>query len=386
MKLLVVGAGLSGAVVARMLAESGFACVVLEQESHPAGNCHASRDAETGIMVHHHGPHIFHSDNQDVWAFVDRFAEFMPYHHDVRSRTGGREYRLPINLDTINAFFNRDMDSDEARAFIEARRVQFSHAPRNFEEAALAAIGPELYGAFFRGYTKKQWGRDPRDIPAKVFARLPLRFNRDNSYFHHSRVAIPREGYTALTAAILDHRDIEVRYACAPDAFRAEQGFAHVIFTGPLDAYFAQRHGPLPYRTLDFETERHAGTFLPTASVNFPEETVPYTRITEHKWFAPWEQHASTIISREYSREAGPGDRLYYPVNLTGNSQRLAAYVADAKASAGVSFVGRLATFKYIDMDVAVALAMNAARDIARLARSGASIPAFLNGEFDEVA
>ncbi|MFN0262345.1 UDP-galactopyranose mutase [Tepidamorphus sp. 3E244] len=383
MNFLIVGAGISGATIARVLAEAGANVRVLETEAHPGGNCHTARDAETGIMVHHHGPHIFHSYNPAVWDFVERFADFMPYRHKVVASHDGQHFQIPINLDTINAFFKDQMDSAEAEAFIASRRVVLDHEPRNFEEAALATIGPELYGAFFRGYTRKQWGRAPTDLPAKVFARLPVRFNHDDNYFHHARIAIPREGYTAMTQAMLDHPGIDVQYGCDAAAFRAEAGFDHTIYTGPLDAYFDHAHGRLAYRTLDFRHERQRGTALPATSVNYPGEDVPQTRITEHKWFAPWESHDETIISYEIPREAGPGDRLYYPVNLADGSSTLSDYVSAARGTSGVSFVGRLATFKYIDMDVAIGLALSAADRIVKHAANGAQIPAFLNGEFE---
>lgn len=379
LRFVVVGAGLSGATLARTLAEAGARVTVFEKESHPAGHCHTERDAEAGIMVHVHGPHILHSDNDAVWSFCERFARFAPYHHAALARIGERHFRLPVNLETINEFFGTSMSAAEAEAFIEARRVRFQSPPANFEEQALASVGPELYEAFFRGYTQKQWGRDPTDIPASVMQRLPVRFDANTSYFRHARVAIPVAGYTEMVRMMLEHPGITVHYnqQFVPDD--APAGADHLFFTGCLDEWFGHRFGALPYRSLRFETIRAVGEYQPAACVNYPESAVPFTRITEHKRLAPWETHRSTICSREFSFEASKGDRPYYPVRLAGGSELLARYRAAAQSRSGVSFVGRLATFAYIDMDVAVARAIEAAQETLACFAAGRPVPAFFD-------
>ena len=360
--ILVVGAGISGATIARILADAGHSVTVVDSTTHVGGHCHTERDAETGIMRHVHGPHIFHSDDQDVWHFVSHFARFEPFVLEVDASVGDRLYHLPVNLGTLRSFFGKDFTSAQAEAHVRACAVKLDHAPRNFEEQALSSIGPELYEAFFKGYTQKQWGRAPADIPAAVFRRLPLRFNEDRTYFHHSRVGMPREGYTAMVESMLDHPRIGLQLNTSYR--RKEDGgdFGHVFYTGPLDGYFDYEFGRLPYRTLRFEDFRVDGDFQQTATVNYPSPDVPYTRITEHKKFAPWEHFDRSICSREYSYECGAEDTPYYPVNLAGGLPLLDRYRDAAKDLEGVSFVGRLATFRYLDMDVAIGEALKASR------------------------
>jgi UDP-galactopyranose mutase len=211
-QILIVGAGFSGAVIARELAEAGLAVTVADARPHVAGNCHTERCPETGVLVHVYGPHIFHTDDAGVWDYVNRFARFMPYVNRVKATVGGRVYALPVNLHTINQFFGLALRPDEARAFVAARTQAPAHGgdPANFEEQALAMVGPDLYQAFFRGYTAKQWGCDPRDLPASILKRLPLRFSYDDNYFFHRFQGMPEAGYTALVAAILDHPQIRL--------------------------------------------------------------------------------------------------------------------------------------------------------------------------------
>lgn len=361
MTILCVGAGFSGAVVARELAEAGHVVLVVDQRDHVAGNCHTVRDGETGVMVHVYGPHIFHTDNADVWAYVNRFATFMPYVNRVKSVAGGQVYSLPINLHTINQFFGTALGPDAARALIESRADKTIGEPVSFEEQALKFVGRELYEAFFKGYTQKQWGRSPRELPASILKRLPVRFSYDDNYFSHRFQGMPRDGYTALVEAILDHPGIRVELgrSYSPDE---NEGYEHVFYSGPLDAYFGHAHGRLAYRTLDFEAFRYDGDYQGNAVINYPDEDVPYTRITEHKHFAPWEEHAGSLCYREYSRECEPGDIPYYPVRLVESAAALAEYERLAAKEAGVTFLGRLGTYRYLDMDVTIAEALDVAR------------------------
>lgn len=355
----IVGAGFSGSVIARMLAEHGYKCCVIDERSNVGGNCHTERHIETGIMVHKYGPHIFHTDNEKVWGFVNQFCEMMPYINRVKTTTKGAVFSLPINLHTINQFFNKTMSPEEARAFIEQQSRLDIVNPRNFEEQALRFVGPDLYEAFFRGYTLKQWGTDPQNLPASILKRLPLRFNYDDNYFNHRYQGIPKEGYTTLIEKILSHPGIFLRLGNQWEKNTEE--FDHVFYSGPLDRWFDYDMGRLGYRTLDFLEEQHFGDFQGCAVMNYPEEVVPYTRITEHKHFAPWEAHESTVVFKEYSRECGPDDIPYYPVRLTKEKALLEAYEKRAAELENVTFVGRLGTYQYLDMDVTISLAMDAA-------------------------
>lgn len=375
--LLIVGAGLSGAVLARELAEHGHHCRVLESREHPGGHCHTERDPHSGVLMHVYGPHIFHSDDASIWGFVQRFAEFRPFRHRVLARVGDQLYPLPVDLDTLSQFFGRELEAADARNLLRDHSEGAGADPGNFEEQALATVGRELYETFFRGYTCKQWGRDPRDLPAALFRRLPVRFDRDGSYFHHSRVGMPVGGYTALVSRMLDHPRIEVCYGIRYRRGDQPADFVHTFYTGGIDRFFDCDLGRLPYRSLRFEHFHAEGDFQAVPVVNYPEPHVPWTRITEHKRFAPWEHHATTVCSREYSQECGPHDEPYYPVTLAGAQPLLERYRERAHALPDFSFVGRLATFQYIDMDVAITRARTAAAQALDCLRERRPIPAF---------
>ena len=338
MRYCIVGAGFSGAVIGRALAEAGHKVLVIDERLHVAGNCHSQRDPQTGVMTHVYGPHIFHTGDERVWAYVQRFGGMRPYRHRVQAVAGEMVYSLPVNLLTINQFFRKVMGPEEARAFVAAKTRPISN-PANFEEQALSMIGAELYEAFFRGYTRKQWGLDPAQLPASILKRLPLRFDSDDSYFAHPHQAIPERGYTELVAAILDTPNLELRLGARFEDLT--EAFAHVVYSGPIDRYFHYDLGRLGYRTLDFETIRARGDYQGTAVVNYCDEATPYTRITEHKHFAPWEKAKieGTILYREFSRFCGPNDIPYYPIRQTNEEAMLKKYVDRAMATPGVTFV-----------------------------------------------
>lgn len=362
MKILVAGAGLSGAVIGRTLADAGHQVTILDERAHIAGNCHTERDADTGVMCHLYGPHIFHTDNEDVWQFVTRFARMRPYRHQVKTIYDGAVYSLPINLHTINQFFGRTFRPEEARAHV-ARLTSDAKTPaQNFEEQALQLIGADLYEAFFKGYTVKQWGRDPQTLPASILKRLPLRFNYDDRYFSHRYQAIPEAGYTDMVAAMLDHANISLSLSTRLTRADRQQGFDHVFFSGPLDSWFDHDFGRLGYRTLDFERLTYDGDYQGCAVMNFADPDVAATRITEHKHFAPWEEHDKSVLYREVSREAQEGDTPYYPIRLVKDKSLLGTYVKHAEKEKNLTFVGRLGTYRYIDMDVAIAEALETAR------------------------
>lgn len=375
-KILMVGAGLSGAVIGRALAEAGHAITVMDSRNHIGGNCHTARDLETGVMVHTYGPHVFHTDDDAVWDYVNGFTTFEPYKNRVKTTARGQVFSLPVNLHTINQFYGKTMRPDEARAFIAAQAADIPD-PQTFEEQALAFVGPDLYDAFFKGYTQKQWGCSPTELPAAILKRLPLRFNYDDNYFFHKHQGMPRDGYTPMIAAILDHPGITVQLGTPFDPAQAG-GWDHVFWSGPLDEFFGHSLGRLRYRTLDFEAFRYDGDYQGCAVMNYGDADVPYTRITEHKHFAPWESHAGSVLYRESARACGPDDIPYYPIRLVQEKAMLADYVAAAEAVAGVTFVGRLGTYRYLDMDVTIREALDTAAIFLDARAGGHPVPAFV--------
>lgn len=361
MKIGMAGAGLSCAVIARELAERGHSIEIYERRPHVGGNCHTERDATSNVMLHAYGPHIFHTDDDEVWAYVNRYMKFMPYVNRVKATTRGQVFSLPINLHTINQFFGKTMSPKEAQAFIEQQADLSIAVPQNFEEQALRFVGRELYEAFFKGYTLKQWGTDPTTIPASILKRLPVRFNYNDNYFSHRHQGMPADGYTAMVEHILDHPAISVHLGAGMDRDMLGN-FSHVFYSGPVDGFYSYDIGRLPYRTLDFERFNAEGDYQGCAVMNYCEEQVPYTRITEHKHFSPWEEHAKTVCYREFSRACGPDDIPYYPVHLVQGDVMLDQYMARARSEAGVTFVGRLGTYRYMDMDVTIRSALDTVR------------------------
>ena len=372
----IAGAGFSGAVIGRELAEAGHRVTIFDTRDHIAGNCHTERDEASDVMLHVYGPHIFHTQWDHVWEYINRFGEMRPYNHKVKATSGGRVYSMPVNLHTINQFFGTTMGPAEAQAFVAAKaEPPASGEIVSFEDQGLAFVGREIYEAFLAGYTRKQWGTEPADLPASILQRLPLRFNYDDSYFNHPYQAIPADGYTPIVAAILDHPSIEVRLSTA---LGRDEGFDHTVWTGPIDAYFGHEHGRLGYRTLDFERETHDGDFQGCPVMNYCDPDVPFTRITEFKHFTPWESHDRTVTYREFSRIHEPGDIEYYPIRLVREKAQLLEYVELARAAGDVTFVGRLGTYRYLDMDVTIKEALDAAAVIGDGLASGERIPAFV--------
>lgn len=374
-QLVVVGAGFSGAVLAHHLAVAGFKVSVYDQRLHVAGNCHTCRDEQTGILVHKYGPHIFHTDNQTTWDFIDRFGGLQRYNHAVFVNQNSRIFRLPINLHTINQFFDKAMSPAQAEEFLAKKLIQ-NDTPVNFEEQALALIGEELYEAFIKNYTIKQWGTDPKYLPAHLILRLPVRYNFDDNYFKHSLQGIPSNGYTKIVENLLNHPNIHVTLG---NKFYSHQvaNYDHAFVTAPIDEWYNFCEGRLNYRTLVFEEIRMLGDFQGCPVMNYSDLSVPFTRITEHKHFAPHENFDNTIIYKEYSRQCGKHDIPFYPTRLEGDKHILRKYIERADADSKVSFLGRLGTYRYIDMDAAVEEAAESARQFIRLKQSNQSIPAF---------
>ncbi len=378
MRFAIVGAGFSGAVVARELAEAGHLANVFDTRDHVAGNCYTARH-ETGVMVHTYGPHIFHTQHEHVWQYINRFGEMMPYRHKVKAISHDTMYSLPVNLKTINQFFDQDFDAQQAEDFIQSKADTTITNPVSFEDQGLRFVGRELYDAFFAGYTAKQWGVDPKELPASILARLPVRFNDDDSYFNHPYQAIPKDGYTPIVTAILNHPSIKVHLSTRFDpSSHSEFGeFDHVVWTGPIDAFFNFEFGRLGYRTLDFVPEISDGDYQGHPVVNYCDIDVPFTRITEHKHFAPWEDHARTVVYREFSRLCGETDTPYYPIRLVKEKEQLLNYVQRARGAKGVTFIGRLATYRYLDMDVTIHEALLASKAMLECLAKQQPMPSF---------
>lgn len=372
-----VGAGLSGAVIGRTLAKAGFDITVVDARPHIGGNCHTERDEQTGVLVHAYGPHIFHTDDAEVWDYVNRFAAFKPYINRVKATARGQVYSLPVNLHTINQFFGTTFRPEQARAFIAETQADATiTTPRNFEEQALKFVGRDLYETFFKGYTMKQWGCHPSELPASILKRLPLRFDYNDNYYRHRFQGLPEHGYTEMIARILEHPSIDVHLGTLFDRSQAAE-YDHVFYSGPLDGFFDYRLGHLGYRTLDFERFTHEGDYQGCAVMNYGDADIPYTRITEHKHFAPWESHEASVCYREYSRACGPDDIPYYPIRQVREKALLADYTAIAETAGNTTFVGRLGTYRYLDMDVTIREALDTARGFLDALETGRPVPTF---------
>ncbi|MCI5041485.1 MAG: UDP-galactopyranose mutase [Donghicola eburneus] len=376
-KILIVGAGLSGAVIGRELAQAGYDITIVDSRDHIGGNCHTERDADSGVMVHVYGPHIFHTDDEEVWNYVNEFETFMPYKNRVKTTSKGQVFSLPVNLHTINQFFGKTMRPDEARAFITEEQADTTITdPQTFEEQAMRFVGKDLYEAFFKGYTMKQWGCHPSELPASILKRLPVRFNYDDNYFFHKFQGMPENGYTVMIERMLDCPGITVQLNTTFTQDMAE-GYDHVFYAGPLDGYFDYKLGRLGYRTLDFERFTYEGDYQGCAVMNYGEVDVPFTRITEHKHFAPWENHQGSVCYREFSREAKPNDIPYYPVRQVEEKKLLSDYLAYARSTKGVTFVGRLGTYRYLDMDTTIREALDTATRFTEHRLKGEPVPSF---------
>lgn len=363
---VVVGAGLFGLTVARALAEAGRRVIVVEKRDHLGGNAYSEPDPETGIEVHRYGAHIFHTNNVRVWQWVQRFSTWEPYEHRVFTRHAGQVFPLPISLATINQFYGSDLSPGDARSLIlreaDAARIGDSITnPRSLEEWAVTQIGRPLYEAFIKGYTAKQWQTDPRQLPSSTISRLPVRYSYDTRYFSDRFQAMPQHGYGVFAERMADHPNIEI---LLNTEFTPGSYAVPVIYTGPLDAYFRYSEGRLRWRTLDFDMQWiPTNDYQGTSVMNEADENVPYTRTVEFRHFHPERKYAldRTLIAREFSREAQHGDEPYYPVNTPEDRERLERYRVLMEAEENVHFGGRLGTYQYLDMHMAIASALTLA-------------------------
>ncbi len=368
--LVIVGSGFFGLTVAQQCAQNlGLNVVVVDRRSHIGGNAYSERDPETGIEVHRYGAHLFHTSNERVWEYVNRFTAFTNYQHRVYTNFRGQVFPMPINLGTINQFFDAAYSPDEARALIAEQAAEFSPAEAgNLEEKGISLIGRPLYEAFIKDYTAKQWQTDPRLLAAEIISRLPVRYNYDNRYFNDTHEGLPVDGYTAWLEKMASHERIDVRLHT--DFFDTSQeiskanvvGNIPVVYTGPVDQYFDYSEGRLGWRTLDFEREvMPTGDFQGTSVMNYADPEVPYTRIHEFRHFHPERDYATdkTVIMREFSRFAKGEDEPYYPVNTPQDREQLVKYRDRGQAEKGVLFGGRLGTYKYLDMHMAIGAALS---------------------------
>jgi UDP-galactopyranose mutase len=362
--VVVVGAGLYGLTVAETVArEHGARVLVLERRSHPGGNAWSEREPQTGIEVHRYGAHLFHTSNERVWDYVRRFTEFTGYRHHVYTVHDGQVFPMPVNLATICQFFGRQLTPDEARALVaEQSDAGAARRADNLEDKAISLIGRPLYEAFVRGYTAKQWQTDPRQLSPDIITRLPVRYTFDGRYFSDRFEGLPVEGYAAwierMAAAPGIRIELGVDFFAERDRIPAG---VPIVYTGPLDRYFDYAAGPLQWRTIDLEPEvLPIGDFQGCAVMNYADEDVPYTRIHEFRHFHPEREYPAdrTVIVREYSRWAQPDDEPYYPVNAPDDRERLARYRELAAGERDVVFGGRLGSYLYLDMHMAIAAAL----------------------------
>ena len=358
---LIVGAGLYGAVIAQKAKEAGKSVLVIEKRSHIAGNVY-TEDVE-GIHVHKYGAHIFHTNNKEVWDYVQRFATFNRFTNSPVANYKGELYSLPFNMYTFNKMWGV-VTPEEAAAKIAEQRKEITSEPKNLEEQAISLVGRDIYEKLIKGYTEKQWGRDCKDLPAFIIKRLPVRLTFDNNYFNALYQGIPMGGYTKMVANMLQGVEVRTDTDYFADKEYWDSKASKVIFTGPVDAYFNYSLGNLEYRSVRFENELlDIPSFQGNAAVNYTDRETPWTRIIEHKWFEFGKDDAGndlpkTVISREYSSEWKLGDEPYYPVNDEKNSALYAKYKELADKEDKVVFGGRLGEYKYYDMDQVIAAAL----------------------------
>lgn len=370
--LIVVGSGFFGLTIAeRVASQLNKRVLVIDRRSHLGGNAYSEAEPQTGIEIHRYGAHLFHTSNKRVWDYVRRFTEFTGYQHRVFALYNGQAYQFPMGLGLVAQFFGRYYSPDEARALIAEQASEIDTADaQNLEEKAISLIGRPLYEAFVKGYTAKQWQTDPKELPASTISRLPVRYTFDNRYFNDTYEGLPVDGYTAWLTNMASDSRIEVRldtdWFDVRDDLRAASPAAPVVYTGPLDRYFDYAEGRLGWRTLDFELEvLDRGDFQGTPVMNYNDADVPYTRIHEFRHFHPERDHYpsdKTVIMREFSRFATEDDEPYYPINTESDRAVLAAYRALAKhetSTGKVLFGGRLGTYQYLDMHMAIASALN---------------------------
>ena len=362
--VLIVGAGFAGSVLAERMASSGKRVLIVDRRPHVGGNAYDEHNA-AGVLVHRYGPHIFHTNSAEVFDYLSRFTQWRPYEHRVLAQVGDQLVPMPINRTTLNQLYGLDLRSDEEAEAYLASRTEPVERIRTSEDVVVSAIGRELYETFFRGYTRKQWGLDPSQLDRSVTARVPTRTNTDDRYFTDAFQAMPLHGYTRMFENILDHDNIRIETGTDYQDVEADVLFDQLVFTGPIDEFFGHRYGRLPYRSLQFRHETlDVAQFQPAAVVNYPDEAVPHTRITEYKHLTG-QSHPRTSVTYEYPTDEGDP---YYPIPRPENQALYKRYEALARARPDVSFVGRLATYRYYNMDQVTGQALAVFRRMGRAA------------------
>lgn len=364
---LIVGAGFSGAVLAERLASDGRRVLLVDRREHIAGNAYDRKD-NAGILIHQYGPHIFHTNSEEIFQYLSRFTRWRPYEHRVQATVRGKLVPVPINRTTLNLLYGLDLQTDEdASAFLKSR-AEPRETIRNSEDVVVSAVGRELYELFFRGYTRKQWGLDPSELSKTVTARVPTRTNTDDRYFADKFQAMPLNGFTRMFENMLDHPNIDIELGVDFADIRGERVYDHVIYSGPIDEFFDYRFGKLPYRSLRFQHETKAcERFQPVAVVNYPDESVPYTRITEYKYLTG-QVAQKTSITYEFPTDEG---EPYYPVPRPENQTLFKKYETLATSTPNVTFAGRLGTYRYYNMDQVVGQALSIWRKLRHGPRTG---------------
>ncbi len=358
---LIVGAGLYGAVFARQAADAGKKVLVIDKRSHIGGNVYTEK--VEGIDVHMYGAHIFHTNDEVVWNYVNRFATFNRFTNSPIANYKGEIYSLPFNMYTFNKMWGVVTPEEATAKIAEQKAAAGITDPQNLEEQAISLVGTDIYEKLVKGYTEKQWGRDCKDLPAFIIKRLPVRLTYDNNYFNARFQGIPEEGYTALVDNLLGGIEVQLDTDYLKDKDDWNNKAKTVVYTGPIDAYFESCYGPLQYRSVRFETEvLDMPNFQGNAAVNYTDRDTPYTRIIEHKHFTFGTQ-PKTVISKEYSTEWQPGMEPYYPVNDQQNTALYNQYKALADQQEQIIFGGRLGQYQYFDMDVTVAAALKASEN-----------------------
>lgn len=367
---LIIGAGFSGLVIAERLAAAGWKCVVVDRRNHLGGNAYDGINA-AGVLVHHYGPHYFRSNSQRIVEYLSAFTEWHQVSYTIKSYTRGRYWSFPINLNTFEEFLGREATSEEFSAWLDKNRTDIPD-PKNSEEVILSQVGKELYELFFEGYTRKQWKLHPRELDASVCGRIPIRTNRDNRYLAESFQALPKHGYTAMFEKLLNASPgVELHLGVDFHEARAQWTHKHLIFTGAIDEFYDRRFGPLPYRSLRFEAESFTaeqlrsrepisgkpGFWQPAMQVNYPDFEVPFTRIVEIKHATGQQIDASTIV-REFPKDWTPETEPFYPIPTPEARAAYQNYAALATAETATSFIGRLATYRYFNMDQVTGMAI----------------------------
>lgn len=382
---LIIGAGFSGLVVAEQLSAAGWKCVVVDRRAHLGGNAYDKTDP-AGVLIHPYGPHYFRTNSRRIVTYLSRFTDWHHVSYTIKSFTRDRYWSFPINLNTFEEYLGRPSTSEEFAAWLQQTRIPVEH-PENSEDIIISQVGRELYELFFKEYTLKQWKRYPRDLDASVCGRIPIRTNRDDRYLTDEFQALPADGYSAMFARMIDASPgLELHLGIDLEEATRRWKHTHLIYTGAIDEYFGRRFGPLPYRSLRFEPESFdreqllarrdvsgkPGFWQPAVQVNYPDAGVPFTRIVEMK-HATGQRIESTTIVREYPKDWAVGDEPYYPVPAPDALAAYQRYAALAAAEERTSFIGRLATYRYYNMDQVTGMALAEARRL--LTRYGAPSP-----------